>query len=329
MSAPAGVRVAFDMQHHRLVRPVRPVRLARLVVATIVALTAAPAARAQSPLVAWNSGRAGEPVLTVRALAPGFWVLRQSKLSNAEAPFIYLMAGTTRALLVDTGAEPAAGTTLPLRELVDSLLAEHATRTRTPMVPLLVMHSHGHRDHKALDAAFRTRAQTVVVTAVADTIQAFLALPRWPDAEGTIELGGRTITVLPTPGHEPAHLMYYDATTRTLLGGDMLYPGLLTVRDLAAFQASTLRLVRFAKSHPISAILGAHVEMTRERRIMYPLGTVAQSDEHVLALPASIIDTLAAALTRVGDFREDDVHDSIILNRVLPPVAQPAKPRTL
>lgn len=302
--------------------------IVRVVVAASLALPTGSVASAQSPLAVWNSGRAGEPVLTVRSLAPGFWVLRQSKLSNAEAPFIYLIAGSTRALLVDTGAEPAAGTMLPLRELVDSLLSAHAERARAPVVPLLVMHSHGHRDHKALDAAFRGRAQTVVVAPVADSLQAFLTLPRWPDAEGTIELGGRTITVLPTPGHEPAHVMYYDATTRTLLGGDMLYPGLLTVRDLSAFQASTRRLVRFAKDHPITAILGAHVEMTRAPRIMYPLGTVAQSDEHALALPASIIDTLAAAVARAGDFHSDDVHDDIILNRVPPPAAQAARPRT-
>jgi glyoxylase-like metal-dependent hydrolase (beta-lactamase superfamily II) len=292
----------------------------------LVALVATRTVQAQSPLDAWNSGHAGEPVLTVRTLAPGSWVLRQSKRSNAEAPFIYLIVGSRRALLVDTGADPATGTTLPLREMVDSLLAVDATRRRGTPVPLLVMHSHGHRDHRALDAVFAARPNTVVVAGLPDSIKAALALPQWPEGEGRIDLGDRAITVLPTPGHEPAHLMYYDPATRTLLGGDMLYPGLLTVRDLPAFQASAARVQAFVHAHPVSQILGAHVEMTRTPRVMYPLGTVEQFDEHPLALQATIADTLVAALTTIGDFTVDDVHDDIILNRVRLLAPRPAPP---
>jgi glyoxylase-like metal-dependent hydrolase (beta-lactamase superfamily II) len=293
-------------------------RPSRIIAAMAMLVASRTALRAQSPLDAWNSGHAHEPTLTVRTLAPGFWVMRQSKLSNAEAPFMYLIAGSKRALLVDTGAEPAAGAPLPLRDVVDSLLAVDARRRHGEIVPLLVMHSHGHRDHKALDAIFAARPGTDVVPGIADSIATRFAITAWPEGEANVDLGGRSIVMVPTPGHEPAHLMFYDAATRTLLGGDMLYPGMLTVRDLAAFQSSAARIARFARTHPIAHILGAHVEMTSAPRIMYPLGTVEQFDEHRLALPASVIDTLSQALRAIGDFHADDVHADIILNRIVP-----------
>lgn len=38
-----------------------------------------------------------------------------------------------------------------------------------------------------------------------------------------IELGGRAIQVLHTPGHSPGHLVYYDLTSGYLFTGDLLY----------------------------------------------------------------------------------------------------------
>ncbi|MGH8080681.1 MAG: hypothetical protein ACREP7_08905, partial [Lysobacter sp.] len=73
------------------------------------------AALAQTPVQAltlperWIHGAPAEPSLQVQAAGPGFWVLRQSKASNFEAPFLYLIAGDERALLLDTGAESATG----------------------------------------------------------------------------------------------------------------------------------------------------------------------------------------------------------------------------
>ncbi|MEP7381729.1 MAG: MBL fold metallo-hydrolase [Gemmatimonadota bacterium] len=284
------------------------------------ALASASKLRAQSPLAAWNSGYRGEPVLAVRVRGEGFWVIRQSKGSSLEAPFIYLIAGSRRALLVDTGAEPTIGTTLPLVALVDSLLATRAPGHDVSRLPLLVTHSHGHGDHRFLDEAFAGRPFTVVISPVVDSLKRAFELPRWPVGEGDIDLGGRHVTVLPTPGHQPAHVMYYDAATATLLGGDMLYPGLLTIRDWPAFEESVERLARFAATHRIAAVLGAHVEMTAVKREMYPLGTAKQPNEHPLALDARVIDSLVAAVAALGDSFPQDVHGDFILGLVRPAI---------
>ncbi len=281
-----------------------------------VAWVPLPPAAAQAPRAAgvWNGGAPGEPTLRVRRYAPGFWIIRQSKRSNPEAPFMYLIAGRDSALLLDTGAAPAEGTALPLVAVVDSLLT---TVGAGRVWPLVVLHSHGHSDHRHLDAEFAARPRTHVVPADTAALMTRLGFSDWPNAEpARLDLGARLLAVIPTPGHQPAHLMVYDATTQALLSGDMLYPGLLTVRDLSAFRASAERIERFAATHPVREVLGAHVEMTATAERMYPLGTVEQPDEHALALPGAAIGWLAEATRDAGDFVRELARDDFILGRV-------------
>src|SRR5258708_29831241 len=70
--------------------------------------------------VRWNHGAPGEPPIQVHAYDPHTYVLRQAKTTNYEAPFIYLMFGNQRAMLLDTGATTDARV-FPLRETVDGL----------------------------------------------------------------------------------------------------------------------------------------------------------------------------------------------------------------
>ncbi len=49
----------------------------------------------------------GEPPIQVHAYDPHTYVLRQSKATNYEAPFLYLLFGNERAILLDTGATEA------------------------------------------------------------------------------------------------------------------------------------------------------------------------------------------------------------------------------
>ena len=59
--------------------------------------------------------------------------------------------------------------------------------------------------------------------------------------------------------------MVYDPRLQILLSGDTLYPGRLyvPVNFLDDNRASIDRLAAFAATHPIRAVLGAHIEMTR------------------------------------------------------------------
>jgi glyoxylase-like metal-dependent hydrolase (beta-lactamase superfamily II) len=267
----------------------------------------------------WVHGAPGEPSLQVHEAAPGLWILRQSKASNFEAPFLYLLAGDRRALLLDTGAEPGAGGELPLRATVDRLLGEWQRQRGLDTLPLVVAHSHAHRDHVHGDAQFRDRPDTEVVGAQPQQVAAFFGLDRWPEGEAGFDLGGRALTVLPLPGHEPTHIAIYDAQTATVFSGDSLYPGLLTVRDWPAYRASAARLASFAQRHRVERVLGAHIEMSDRPGQLYPLGSAYQPDERALALDVSSLARWHETCAGLGDFLHEEVGDEFVLARIAQP----------
>lgn len=258
-------------------------------------LLATPAAAAPGPAFApWINGTgASEPETQVQRIDADTFVIRQSVKTNFEAPFLYLLFGRDRALLIDTGAGG-----LQIRPTVDRLVAEWQARHGGRPVSLLVAHSHGHGDHHAGDDEFRARPDTTVVGLKPADVAAAFGIADWPNGLGRIDLGGRVLDVVPTPGHEPAHIMVYDAMTKLLFSGDMLYPGRLYVPldQFEAFRASADRLAAFTATHPVRALLGAHIEMTTTPTQDYPMKAPAHPSEHGLALPPSAVGELRQAI---------------------------------
>ena len=106
--------------------------------------------------------RVSEPKFQVHACDPHTYLLRQSKTVSFEAPFLYLLFGNERALLLDTGARkrPSAS---PLRATIDKLIAGWLHEHPRQGYQLVVAHTHGHNDHVAGDAQFNGRPATAVV----------------------------------------------------------------------------------------------------------------------------------------------------------------------
>jgi hydroxyacylglutathione hydrolase len=257
-----------------------------------------------------------EPVTQVQALNGDTFVIRQSVQTNFEAPFLYLLFGRDKALLIDTGAEGGA-----VRPTVDRLIREWLAKHGRSDIPLIVAHSHSHGDHVASDAAFRGRANTVVVGLKPDDVATFFGIGSWPDQIARFDLGGRALSIIPTPGHQAAAIMVYDPRLKILLSGDTLYPGRLyvPVNFLADNRASIDRLVAFAATHPIRAVLGAHIEMTRVPGRDYPHEAETHPDEHRLELPAASIAELQAGLREPLDVPErPQVRDHFIIVPVPP-----------
>lgn len=254
--------------------------------------------------------RCDDPLIQVVAIDADTFILRVSKCFSFEANFIYLLLGTRRAILFDTGGPADAGApvqVLPLRETVDALLATH---TRGRDLELVVAHTHGHRDHIHWDSQFRDRPRTTLVGLTLPEVQAFWGLSDWPEGETTLDLlGDRLITAFPIPGHEPTHIAVFDHRTGILLTGDVLYPGLLTVRDWPAFRASARRLARFAAAYPVRMALGHHIEMSRAPGQLYPLGATYQPDEHPLPLAPSCIEELHGACEGMADAPRSETFD--------------------
>ena len=222
---------------------------------------------------------AGQPQFRVHAYNPDFYILRQAACTNYEKPFLYLLFGHDRALLLDTGAGK-----VDVAGVVDTLVRHWLSEHKQASLGLVVAHSHAHGDHVAGDSHFVGRQNTVVVGRDSASVRAFFNVPRWPNEQGSIDLGGRVIEVIPIPGHQPASIALYDRRTAVMLTGDTFYPGRLYVRDTSAFGASINRLAAFVKSNEVVHLLGAHIEQMRTPFRDYPVGTVDQPNEHALAL---------------------------------------------
>ena len=168
---------------------------------------------------------------SVRELAPSVWGLADFGVN------CYLVAGTERALLIDTGWGFS-----DLAATVKSLTT----------LPISVVHTHGHPDHVNADRQF-----TDIYIAAADMPIAAMPpearrgmlervkgrgpLPEGFDAEGWIAapvppmhpleadarfaLGGRTLQVIPMPGHTPGSVCLWDAGAHLLFTGDSIVAG--------------------------------------------------------------------------------------------------------
>lgn len=233
----------------------------------------------------------GPPTFRIHEYLPGFFILRQPACANYEKPFLYLLVGQSRALLLDTGAG-GISVTEPVDSILDAWRVTHDGAPRE----LVVAHSHGHGDHVAGDGQFRGRTGVTLIERDTAAVRAFFGFSAWPGDIVQFDLGGRVLDVLAIPGHEPASLAFYDRTTAVLLTGDTFYPGRLYVRDTAAFAASTARLVAFTASRPVSAILGTHIEQARTPFTDYPVGTQDQPDEDRLELSRDELVTLDSAV---------------------------------
>jgi hydroxyacylglutathione hydrolase len=243
-----------------------------------------------------------DPPIQVHEVDADTFILRQSKDVTYEAPFLYLLCGAERALLLDTGAvaDPAA---CPVRATVDSLVAG-----RSPDYELVVAHTHGHGDHVAGDPQFAGRPLTTVVARDADSVRSFFGFTTWPAEVVRFDLGGRELEITGIPGHHAASIAVYDPQTAFLLTGDTVYPGRLYAPDFPAFRESLERLTAFAAARDVSQVLGCHIEMTRAPGRDYPLGCRYQPEEPALPMTVTQLEAIrdAAAAARPGVRRSDD-----------------------
>lgn len=279
--------------------------------------------RTAEPLgVAWIHGSPSakhntDPELQVHWVDPHTAILRQNKAVDYEAPFLFLLFGEDRAALIDTGAT-ADPELLPLRRTVDALIDGWLRRHPRPDYELVVLHTHAHGDHVAGDAQFADRPRTVVVPPDRTAAWAFLGIPdperpetagpassggpEVVDADlGRIDLGGRALLAIGAPGHEHSAVVFFDRWTGFLLTGDTVYRGRLYVDDWPAYSRTVDRLLAFAETHPVTLVLGCHIEMTSEPGVDYPIRTTYQPDEPPLELPPAVLGRIRAVLDEIGD----------------------------
>ena len=251
--------------------------------------------------VHWNEGASDckatpQNPLQVRTYEPQTFILRQSPCANFEANFLYLLIGSDKALLIDTGAV-ADPKEMPLAKTILELLPDKDHRK----LPLLVAHTHSHLDHRAGDPQFASLSSVQVVSTDLEGVRAFFGFTNWPNGIAQVDLGGRIVDVIPTPGHHPTHLAFYDNRTGILFSGDFLLPGRLLIEDAAAYRESALRVVDFLKTRPLAHIMGGHIELNTAGQA-YRFGSHYHPNEHWLELAREDLTSLPAAFESFNGF---------------------------
>jgi hydroxyacylglutathione hydrolase len=240
-------------------------------------------------------------------------ILRQNKAIDYEAPFMCLLFGQSRALLLDTGATSSPDF-LPLRTVIDDLIATWLDHNSGgSRYELLVLHTHSHGDHIAGDAQFTDRPNTILVPADKQTAWSYFGFADDPSAVRKIYLGQRTLEVLATPGHQADAVTFYDQRTGILFTGDTVYRGRLYIVDWPAFTHSIDRLVDFCTTHPVTYVIGCHIEMTTTAGVDYPVMTTFQPDEPPLEMTVEHLRAVQSALREAGPRPVRHVCDDFIL----------------
>lgn len=165
----------------------------------------------------------------VKKIGEGIWAIEEGAVR------MFLIEGEKAALLLDTGFGQGN-----LKELISGLTQR----------PLILALSHSDRDHIGGCAQFEGEVflhPAEYERFLQNMPQNRLCLrPLW---EGdTIDLGGRELTVLHTPGHTPGSIMLLEQETGVLFSGDSIAEGPIYMfgpgRNLEALCVSMERLAK-------------------------------------------------------------------------------------
>jgi hydroxyacylglutathione hydrolase len=124
---------------------------------------------------------------------------------------------------------------------------------------------------------------------------AFLGFENWPNDVVQLDLGDRPVQLIPSPGHHPDHLVFYDERTGLLLSGDFLLPGRLLIEDIAAYRESADRVIAFLENRPVAHILGSHLELDVDGNL-YPFRSQYPPEQRSLQLSREDLVALSDAL---------------------------------
>jgi glyoxylase-like metal-dependent hydrolase (beta-lactamase superfamily II) len=201
-------------------------------------------------------------------LVDGFWLVQQISADTwaigepASDPdnYEYLIAGRTRALLIDAGATR--------RDI-------HAVLTRLTKLPVTVIPTHLHYDHTNGLRNFSQIALVDLPETRAREWKGVVHLGRhqymapgsldfrvgeWVRPDSDIDLGGKHVRLLWTPGHTATSISIWDPEAKRIFTGDYLYTTTLYAQmpdsSLSAYEATADRLLAMLPQG--TTIYGAH-----------------------------------------------------------------------
>lgn len=217
-----------------------------------------------------------------------------SEYKHWEETHCYLLCGQKSAILIDTGLGVSN-----IKEIVDDLTK----------LPIMVVTTHVHWDHigghqyfdniavhemekEWLSVKFPIPLQVVRNNLTKfpcdfpkefdiEAYRIFQGIPQRTLHDGDcLDLGGRKIQVVHTPGHSPGHCCFYEHERKYLFSGDLIYKGCLyafyPTTDPQLFYHSVKQLQKYE----ISRILPGH---------------------HQLDIPVSLIDEVKSGFEQIEE----------------------------
>lgn len=194
-----------------------------------------------------------------------------SEYRHWEETHCYLLSGTERCLLIDTGLGIC-----DISRVIDRLTDKPVTAVAAH---IHWDHIGGHRHypdfyaHEAeldwLRGGFPQPIEAIRGY-VADRcdLPAGFDLSTYEFFQGTpsrvlrggevIDLGGRQVHVLHTPGHAPGHMCFWEAERGWLYTGDLVYQGVLTAWFPSTDPAAYLHSLETVAQLPVQRLLPAH-----------------------------------------------------------------------
>lgn len=199
-----------------------------------------------------------------------------SEYRHWEETHCYLLCGERMAVIIDTGLGVSN-----IRRVADSLTK----------LPIMAVTTHVHWDHigghryfdriavheaekEWLSSGFPLPLQVVRHHLAKepcsfppdfriDDYRVFQGMPQVILRDGDrIDLGGRELLVIHTPGHSPGHCCYYEEKRAYLYSGDLIYRGCLDAfyptTDPRLFYQSVKRI----QSYSISRVLPGHHQLS-------------------------------------------------------------------
>ena len=271
-----------------------------------------------------ETGGIADDWFKVYTAAPGVYAISEPR--QAEGVNSFLIVGSKRAVLFDSGLGVGR---------ISNVVG------RLTHLPVTVLNSHTHFDHvggndefgdvRNLDLPYSAAsargevaesiaayaARTLDEDSVCGPLPAGVtsrnyAMPKWKVAASVrdgerLDLGGRSVEILRTPGHTPDSICLLDRANGLLFTGDTYYSGEIYLwapeTSVADYHASIDKLVRIEPS--LNKLLAAHGSPVAEPRRLFELQKALQ------AIQAGAVEAERTAENR-RLFRFD--HFSIVLD---------------
>lgn len=206
---------------------------------------------------------------TVDEIDPGSYII--SEYQHWEETHCYLLNGSKRSLLIDTGLG-ICNIYEEIQKLTDKPVTAIATHIHWD-------HIGGHKyfpdffAHKDelnwLNGEFPLTLETIKEMVLdrcdppegynVDTYEFFQGRPTEKLAGGEeIDLGGRRIQVLHTPGHSPGHMCFLEPARGYLFTGDLVYKDTLFAYYPSTDPAAYLLALEHVAALPVRRVFPAH-----------------------------------------------------------------------